>query len=59
MVGRAGAPMGSSQGGHKCPKSVGDVRVQRPPGGYGSSGLGVTICAVDSQALQVASRLGG
>lgn len=58
-MGRAGTPRGSSQGGHKCPKSVGDVGVQRPPGGYGGAGLGVTICAVDSQALQVAARLGG
>lgn len=51
--------MGSSQGSHKCPESVGDVGVQRPPGGYGGAGLGVAICAVDSQALQVAARLGG
>lgn len=58
-MGRAGTPRGSSQGGHKSPKSVGDVGVQRPPGGYGGAGLGVTICAVDSQALQVAARLGG
>lgn len=59
MMVRASAPVGSSQGGHKCPKSVGDIRVQRPPGGYGGAGLGVTICAVDSQALQVAAGLGG
>lgn len=59
MVVRAAAPVGSSQGGHKCPKSVGDVGVQRPPGGYRSAGLGIAICAVDSQALQVAAGLGG
>lgn len=59
MVVRVAAPVGSSQGGYKCPESVGDVGVQRPPGGYGGSGLGVTICAVDSQALQVTAGLGG
>lgn len=59
MVVRAAAPVGSSQGGHKCPESVGDVRVKRSPGGYRGAGLGVTICAVDSQALQVTAGLGG
>lgn len=51
----------SSQGGHERPESVGNVGVQRPPGGHGGSGLGVThvVCAVDRQALQVVARLGG
>lgn len=58
MVGAA-TLVGSSQGSHECPEPVGDVGVQGPPGGYGGAGLGVAVCAVDSQALQVASGLCG
>lgn len=50
----------SSQGGHECPESVGNVGVQGPPGGHRGSGLGIThvVCAVDRQALQMAAGLG-
>lgn len=49
----------SSQSSHEGAESVGDVRMQGAPGGHGGSGLGIAhvVCAVDGQALQVATRL--
>ena len=60
LVGEGVFLVTSSQGGHECPESVGNVGVQGPPGGHRGSGLGIThiVCAVDRQALQVAAGLG-